>query len=52
MTTTGASGMAYLTVTSSGFDSTVAASSIGMSFNGGASFAGTNTLVQAEWDNY
>lgn len=52
MTTTGASGIAILTVTSSSFDTTVANSIIGASFNGGGSFSGTNTLVQAEWDNY
>jgi hypothetical protein len=51
MTTTGASGMAYLTVTSGTFDSTVASSIIGCSFNGGASFSGTSTLVQSEWWN-
>jgi hypothetical protein len=43
--------MAYLTVTSGTFDSTVASSIIGCSFNGGASFSGTSTLVQSEWWN-
>jgi hypothetical protein len=51
LTTTGASGKAIITVTSSAFDATVANSIIGASFNGGASFAGTGTLVQAELAN-
>jgi hypothetical protein len=45
---TGASGNGQLQVTSSGFDSTPAGSFIGVSFNGGTSFSGTNKLVQAE----
>lgn len=48
LTTTGAAGSAQLMVTSGGFDSTVVNSIIGASFNGGALFAGTNVLVQAE----
>jgi hypothetical protein len=44
---TGASGAGILAVTSGTFDSTVASSIISASFNGGASFSGTNTLVQA-----
>lgn len=44
---TGASGTGILIVTSSAFDSTVANSIIGASFNGGASFSGTNVLVQS-----
>jgi hypothetical protein len=47
LTATGASGWAGIGVVSSGFDSTVAGSIIGASFNGGASFAGTCTLVDA-----
>ena len=49
---TGASGNGQLQVTSSGFDSTPAGSFIGVSFNGGASFSGTNKLVQAELRSY
>jgi hypothetical protein len=45
---TGASGIGQLTVVSSGFDSTVAGTTIGLSVNGGASFSGTNTIVEAE----
>jgi hypothetical protein len=45
---TGASGNGILLVTSGGFDSTPAGSIIGASFNGGASFSGTNTKVEAE----
>jgi hypothetical protein len=48
LTTLGASGQAQIAVVSSGFDSTIAATIIGISVNGGASFSGTNTLVQAE----
>ena len=48
LTTGGTGGQFQVAVTSSAFDSTVAASYIGASFNGGTSFAGTNTLVQAE----
>ena len=51
LTSTGASGTGIILVTSGGFDSTVANSIIGVSFNGGGSFAGTNTLVQAEFYN-
>lgn len=47
LTTTGASGIGIILVTSAGFDTTIAASTIGISFNGGASFAGTNTVVQS-----
>lgn len=45
---TGASGTGILNVTSGAFNSAVANSIIGVSFNGGASFSGTNVLVQAE----
>ena len=44
---TGASGAGILIATSSGFNSTTP-TIIGASFNGGASFSGTCTLVQAE----
>jgi len=43
---TGASGFGYLTNVSGGFNSTTQ-TIIGLSINGGASFSGTNTLVQA-----
>lgn len=49
LVSTGASGTGILTVTSASFDTTVAASTIGISFNGGASFAGTNTYVSANF---
>jgi hypothetical protein len=51
LTSTGASGNAILMVTSAGFDSTVANSIIGASFNGGASFAGTNVVVESSLIN-
>jgi hypothetical protein len=38
-------------VTSSGFDSTTAGLGIGVSFNGGASFSGTNTFVLSKLEN-
>lgn len=47
LVSTGASGTGVILVTSAGFDTTVPASTIGISFNGGASFAGTNTVVQS-----
>lgn len=47
LTTTGASGTGIILVTSGGFDSTVANSIIGVSFNGSAAFVGTNTVVQS-----
>lgn len=49
---TGASGNGQLAVVSSGFDSTVAGLVIGTSFNGGTSFSGTNTIVEAELRSY
>lgn len=52
LTSGGTGGAEILKVTSSAFSTIVADSYIGASFNGGASFAGTCTLVQAEWDNY
>lgn len=44
--TTGASGFGQVSTVSSGFDSTIAATTIGLSVNGGASFSGTNSVVQ------
>jgi hypothetical protein len=52
LTTTGASGTGIILVTSAGFDSTVINSGIGISFNGGGSFAGTNTSVTATSYNF
>jgi hypothetical protein len=45
---TGASGIAVIAATSSGFDSSTP-TIIGASFNGGTSFAGTSTIVQASF---
>ncbi len=50
--TTGASGQGQITVVSSGFDSTIAGTTIGLSVNGGASFSGTNTIVEAELHSF
>lgn len=48
--TTGASGFGLINTTGGGFNSTTQ-TTIGISVNGGASFAGTNTQVQSElWD--
>lgn len=52
LVSTGASGNGQIGVVSSGFDSTPAGSFIGVSFNGGASFAGTCTLVESELKSY
>jgi hypothetical protein len=52
LVSTGASGQGQIQVTSSGFDSTPAGSFIGISFNGGASFSGTNKVVEAELRSY
>src|SRR5262252_5236035 len=49
---TGASGNGQITSVSSGFDSTPAGSVIGLSVNGGASFSGTNTIVETELRSY
>jgi hypothetical protein len=49
---TGASGFGQVTAVSSGFDSTTASTIVGLSVNGGASFSGTNTLVQAQLTSY
>jgi len=51
LTSTGASGSGALMVTSSAFDATVANSIVGVSYNGGASFSGTNVLQQFELIN-
>jgi hypothetical protein len=48
LVSTGASGTGIIFATAAAFDSTVASSTIGTSFNGGASFAGTNTVVRSE----
>jgi hypothetical protein len=48
LTASGASGHGQVTSVSSGFNSTTAAAILGISVNGGTSFSGTNTLVQAE----
>lgn len=47
LTNTGASGTGIILATGSGFNSTTQ-TVIGLSVNGGASFAGTNTLVQSQ----
>lgn len=46
LTNTGASGWGAVTAVSSGFDSTIAATTMGISVNGGGSFSGTNTYVE------
>lgn len=46
---TGASGAGQIQTTSSGFDSTIPNTIIGLSVNGGASFSGTNKVVEAEY---
>lgn len=50
--TTGASGTGQITTVGSGFNSTPANSTIGVSFNGGTSFSGTCNYVQARLFNY
>lgn len=47
LVSTGASGIGIITGTSAGFNSTTQ-TVIGLSVNGGTSFSGTNTLVQAQ----
>lgn len=49
LTTTGASGVGIIVGTSSGFASTTQ-TKLGLSFNGGTSFSGTNTIVTAKLD--
>jgi hypothetical protein len=52
LTSLGAAGTAIpAAVVSSGFDSTPANRILGVSFNGGTSFAGTCALVEASWSN-
>lgn len=48
LVSTGASGNGQIENTSSGFNSTTAGLIIGLSVNGGASFSGTNNIVQTE----
>ena len=52
LTTTGASGYGQIATIGGGFNSSVAASFIGLSFNGGASFSGTCNIVASELKNY
>jgi len=52
LVSTGASGQGQISVVSSGFDSTTAGLVIGTAFNGGASFSGTCSLVEAELRSY
>jgi hypothetical protein len=52
LTSTGASGYGQLATVGAGFNSAVANSIVGLSFNGGASFSGTNNLVQTKVSNY
>lgn len=52
LTNTGASGTGQITTIGGGFNSTVANSYLSVSFNGGASFSGTNNYVQARLYNY
>ena len=52
LTSTGASGTGQITTIGGGFNSTVANSYLSVSFNGGASFSGTNNYVQARLFNY
>jgi hypothetical protein len=50
--TTGAAGFGQISAVSSGFDSTIASTIIGLSINGGASFAGTNNYVESSLTSY
>jgi hypothetical protein len=52
LTTTGASGYGQIATIGAGFNSAVNASIIGLSFNGGASFAGTCNVVATQLTNY
>lgn len=49
---TGVSGFGQIATVGPGFNSTVASSYISLSFNGGASFSGTCTVVETEVFNY
>lgn len=51
MTTTGASGYGMILASAAAFDATVASSIIGVSFNGGTSFSGTNVSVRSKLFN-
>lgn len=51
LVSTGASGIGIILSNSAPFDSTTPSSFIGVSFNGGASFSGTNSIVQAYMKN-
>lgn len=48
---TGASGYGVILASAAAFDATVASSIIGVSFNGGASFSGTNVSVRSKLFN-
>lgn len=52
LTNTGASGFGQISTVSSGFDSTIAGTTIGLSVNGGASFSGTNSIVETSLTSY
>lgn len=52
LTTTGASGTGQITAVGGGFNSTLTNAYLSVSFNGGASFSGTNNYVQARLFNY
>jgi hypothetical protein len=52
LTTTGASGTGQITTVGGGFNSTTTNSYLSVSFNGGASFSGTNNFVQARLYNF
>jgi len=52
LTNTGASGYGQIAAVSSGFDSTIAATTIGLSVNGGASFSGTNSIVETSLTSF
>lgn len=51
LTSTGASGYGIILASAAAFDATVASSIIGLSFNGGTSFAGTNVSVRSKLFN-
>ena len=52
LTTTGASGTGQITTVGGGFNSTQTNAYLSVSFNGGASFSGTNNYVQARLLNF
>ena len=51
LTTSGAAGTGIILATAASFDASLAGLIIGTSFNGGTSFAGTNTVVQSRLFN-